>query len=438
MTQLLDATIQDIAAATANGDVPKMITDLPGPKAKAMIERDHKVTSSSYTRDMPLVAHRGRGCVVEDVDGNLFLDFAAGIAVCATGHAHPSVVKAIKDQADNLIHICGSDFYYEPMIALCEKLAEITPGNKPKRVYLTNSGAECVEAAFKLARFATNRKWVIAFHGAFHGRTMGALSLTSSKVRQKQGFQPLIPMVAHATFGDIDSIKEIFRRQAAPEEIAAIFVEPMQGEGGYHVSPPGFLEALRALCDEHGILLVCDEIQSGCGRTGKWFACDHFNVVPDIITIAKGIASGMPIGALVAPDDIMNWPPGAQGSTYGGNPVACAAALATLDQVENGMMENARKMGAFLTGELEKMVEKHKSLSGVRGLGLMIGVDALDASGQPSSEVRDKIVLDAFYRGLILLGCGETALRFAPPLCVTETEIKAALNILDQAVTAVG
>jgi 4-aminobutyrate aminotransferase len=434
MTQIVDADIRDLAQAVENGHAPHIKTDLPGPRAKALIERDHRVTSPSYTRDMPLVAKRGRGCVVEDVDGNLFLDFAAGIAVCATGHAHPAVVEAIQRQAENLIHICGSDFYYEPMIELCEKLADITPGDEPKRVYLTNSGAESVEAAFKLARYVTNRKWVIAFHGAFHGRTMGALSLTSSKVRQKQGFAPLIPMVAHADFGDIGSVEDLFKRQAAPQEVAAVFVEPMLGEGGYVVSPPGFLQSLRALCDKHGILLVCDEIQSGIGRTGKWFACEHFGVTPDITTIAKGVGSGMPIGAIVASEKIMSWPPGAQGSTYGGNPVACAAALATIELVENGMMENARRMGALLTEELSKMTQRHDRLNGVRGLGLMVGVDAVDAEGRPSQPVRNRIVQEAFRRGLILLGCGETGLRFAPPLCITEVELRAGLKILDESV----
>ena len=421
------------------GPAPHLVTELPGPNAKKAIERDHRVTSPSYTRDMPLVVKRARGCVVEDVDGNLFLDFAAGIAVCATGHSHPAVVAAMQEQAANLIHICGSDFYYESMIGLCEKLTELAPGDEPKRALLTNSGAEAVEAAIKLARHATQRKWLIAFHGAFHGRTMGALSLTSSKVRQKQGFGPLIPMVAHVPYGDASAIEtQVFHRQAAPEEVAAIFVEPFLGEGGYNVAPPEFLRDLRAICDKHGILLVCDEIQSGMGRTGKWFACDHSNIVPDILTVAKGLASGMPIGAVVAPERIMNWPPGAQGSTFGGNPVACAAALATIKLVESEYMANAETLGHKLRARLTEMVAKHASIERVRGLGLMTGVDAVDAKGCPSQEKRNAIVDDAFKRGLILLGCGDFGLRFAPPLCITADELDTGLKLFEAAVASVG
>ncbi len=426
-------------AATNNplGSAPNLRTELPGPKAKLAIERDHRVTSPSYTRDFPLVAERARGCVVEDVDGNLFLDFAAGIAVCASGHAHPKVVETIQKQAEKLIHMCGSDFYYEPMIRLCEKLAEIAPGDKPKRVFLTNSGAEAVEGAMKLARHATGRKWFIAFHGAFHGRTMGALSLTSSKARQKAGFHPLIPMVAHAPYGDISGIEELFRRQADPQEVAAIFVECMQGEGGYIVPEASFIKDLRALCDEHGILMVGDEIQSGIGRTGKWFACDHFDVVPDILCVAKGMGSGMPIGAFLAPEDIMAWPPGVHGSTFGGNPISCAAAVTTLELVENGYMENAGRLGMQLRERLTEICNRHSAIGDVRGLGLMTGLTVYGNDGKPSQERRNAIATDAFYRGLILLGCGETGMRFAPPLCITEDELKTGIDLFEQAVAAV-
>ncbi len=437
-TETQDMTAANVASPKTPASAPDIRTELPGPKAKAWIERDHRVTSTSYTRDFPLVADRGFGCAVQDVDGNTFLDFAAGIAVCATGHAHPDVVRAIQDQAAKLIHICGSDFYYEPMIRLCEKLAEITPGDEPKRVFLTNSGAEAVEGSMKLARHATGRKGLIAFHGAFHGRTMGALSLTSSKAKQKTGFAPLIPMVWHAPYGDLDAVKELFQRQADPSEVAAIFVECMQGEGGYIVPQASFLKGLRALCDEHGILLVSDEIQSGCGRTGKWFACEHFDIVPDIVCIAKGVASGMPIGAFVASQRIMQWPPGAHGSTYGGNPIGCAAALATLEAVEKGMMANAAEQGEYLTSRLRAICNDHDIVTDVRGLGLMIGLTVCDRNGTPSASLRDAIALEAFNRGLILLGCGETAMRFAPPLCITREEIDRGLDVFKQAIEAAG
>ena len=422
---------------TELGSAPKINMPLPGPNAKAAIERDHRVTSSCYTRDFPLVVKRGRGCVVEDVDGNLFLDFAAGIAVCATGHAHPSVVAAISRQANNLIHICGSDFYYESMIVLCEKLAALAPGTMPKRVFLTNSGTEAVEAAMKLARRHTGRKGLIAFHGAFHGRTMGALSLTSSKVRQKQGFGPLIPMVAHVPYGQTAGIKELFARQMSADEVAAIFVEPFAGEGGYIVPPTSFLKELRALCDEHGILLVCDEIQSGMGRTGKMFACQHSDVVPDIMCLAKGIASGMPVGAIVATEEVMDWPPGAHGSTFGGNPVSCAAAVATIELLEGGYMENAASLGGPLRDRLSSLADRHVHLRNVRGYGLMYGIDVLDRDGRPAPDLRHAVTVEAFNRGLILLGCGETSIRFCPPLCITESELGVGLDIFEQAVAAI-
>src|SRR3954447_2671081 len=357
------------------GIVPSIITPLPGPIARKLIERDERYSSPSYTRDYPLAVGRALGSVVEDVDGNRFLDLAAGIAVCATGHCHPKVVQAIEQQAKSLIHICGSDFYYPPMVDLMEKLATIVPGKGDKKVLLTNSGAEAVEAGFKLARHHTNRKYAIAFHGAFHGRTMGALALTSSKARQKEKFSPLVPMTAHVPFGDISAIEAtLFRYQMSPGEVAAIFVEAIQGEGGYIVSPPGFMEGLRKLCDKHGILMIGDEIQSGMGRTGKWWAYEHFGVEPDITLISKGIASGMPIGAVVAREGIMDWPEGAQGSTFGGNPVCCAAAVATMELVESQYMNNAAAMGKVLLSRLKEIATAHPSLDNARGIGLMCAV----------------------------------------------------------------
>ncbi len=431
MTQIIEANLQ------ALGPAPHLITDLPGPKAKQWIERDERVTSPSYTRDFPLVAHRGLGCVVEDVDGNRFLDFAAGIAVCATGHSHPAVTKALHEQIDRFIHICASDFYYASMAELCEKLVEITPLRSPGRVLLTNSGAEAVEAALKLSRYKTKRKWLLAFHGAFHGRTMGALSLTSSKIRQKKGFGPLVPMVTHAKYGDISSIEEIFQRQAAPDEVAAVFVEPMQGEGGYVIPPAGFLKDLRALCDKHGILLVFDEIQSGIGRTGKWFACQHADVMPDILCAAKGLASGMPIGAVIAAADIMDWPPGAQGSTFGGNPVSCVAAIETIRLIETQYMKNAGRIGELLQARLRAIAGRHPRIGHIRGLGLMTGATVYDDACKPSGALRNKVAQEAFRRGLILLGCGDDSLRFAPPLCINEQELNTGLEIVEQAVAAV-
>lgn len=418
------------------GPAPAIQTALPGPLAKDIIQRDETLCSPANTRDYPLVVRRALGSVVEDVDGNRFLDFAAGIAVCATGHCHPKVVAAIEEQARNLIHICGSDFYYPVMVELLEKLAAMTPGAPKKRVLLTNSGAEAVEAAFKISRHHTNRKWVIAFYGAFHGRTMGALSLTSSKARQRERFGPLIPMVAHVPYGSVEAIeRHLFRTQMAPSEVAAVFVESIQGEGGYVIPDPGFLPALRALCDKHGILLVCDEIQSGTGRTGKWFAFEHFGIVPDIVLMAKGLASGMPLGAVITSTEIMNWPQGAQGSTFGGNPVCCAAALATLKLVESQFMANAEKLGQRLRARLHAIAESRRVLSNVRGLGLMCGADVVNRkSGQADAKLRERILKGAFERGLILLGCGETSIRFCPPLCINEAQLDVGLTLLDETI----
>jgi len=416
------------------GPAPEITTSLPGPIAAALIARDEKLSSTSLTRDYPLVAKRALGSVIEDADGNRFLDFAAGIAVCSTGHCHPKVVEAIQKQAASLMHICGSDFYYESMIELTEKLCEITPGSHEKRVLLTNSGAEAVEAAFKLSRHYTKRKHVIAFEGAFHGRTMGALSLTCSKARQKEFFGPLIPMVNHVPYGDLDAIENVlFKYKMNPEEVAAIFVEALQGEGGYVIPPPNFLADLRKMCDKHGIVMVCDEIQSGAGRTGKWSAIDHYNVVPDITLMAKGLASGMPLGAVIAKKEIMSWPPGAQGSTYGGNPICCAAAFTTLKLIGDGLMQNAAMLGEKLMGTLRKIADDRKIIGNVRGMGLMVGVDGINKrTGKGDVDLKNRILKSAFDRGLILLPCGELSIRFCPPLCINETQLDVGLKLFDE------
>jgi len=428
--------------ATVNsplGVAPSITTPLPGPKAKVLIDRDEKYSSPSYTRDYPLVVDRALGSVVQDVDGNRFLDLAAGIAVCATGHCHPEVVKTIEEQTRKLIHICGSDFYYPPMVDLMEKLSAITPGGD-KKVLLTNSGAEAVEAAFKLARHHTNRKYAISFHGAFHGRTMGALALTSSKARQKERFSPLVPMTAQVPYGDVAAIEAtLFRYQMSPSEVAAVFVEALQGEGGYIVPPANFLPDLRKLCDKHGILLVADEIQSGVGRTGRWFAFEHFGITADIVLMSKGIASGMPLGAVIAGEGIMDWPEGAQGSTFGGNPVCCAAALKTLELVEQKYMANAAKVGGVLLTRLKEIASRQKTLANPRGLGLMCGVDVLDPNSKtPDPKRRNRIVNAAFENGVIMLGCGEHTLRFCPALSITQDELDAALTLFEQTVASVG
>ncbi len=418
------------------GPAPWIHKTLPGPNAAALIERDHRHCSPSNTRDYPLVVKRAVGSVIEDVDGNRFLDFAAGIAVCATGHCHPKVTEAIETQAKMLIHTCGCDFYYPPMVELMERLAGLVPGKRAQRVYLTNSGAEAVETGIKLSRYHTNRKWIIAFHGAFHGRTMGALSLTCSKAKQQERFGPLVPMVAHVPYGDVDAIEsQLFKYKMAPKEVAAVFVEALQGEGGYVVPEPSFLPKLRALCDKHGILLVCDEIQSGTGRTGKWFAFEHFNIVPDIILMAKGLASGMPLGAVIARADVMDWEPGSQGSTFGGNPVCCAAALATLDLVESSCMANAAKRGEQLLATLTEITQKRKVVVGARGLGLMCAADIVNKkTSNPDPKLRHRILQAAFDRGLLLLPCGEHSIRFCPPLCMNKAQVDVGLQIFDEVV----
>ena len=425
------------------GPAPDVEEALPGPQAELLIRRDDAVMSPSCTREYPLVVRRASGSVVEDIDGNRFLDFAAGIAVCATGHCHPQVVEAIQKQAADLIHICGCDFYYPVMVDLAEKLGRIAPwsGTDKTRVYFTNSGSETVEAAIKLARHQTGRKRIIAFHGAFHGRTMGALSLTASKFKQKLGFGPLVPMVSHAGYGSTEGITEkLFKMHFPPEEVAAIFVEPIQGEGGYNIPPKEFLQELRELCDRHGILLVFDEIQSGIGRTGKWWACEHDGVVPDVLCSAKGLASGMPLGALITKASVMVWPPGSQGSTFGGNPICCAAAVATLDLVEQGYMHNAEQLGELLLERLKEMETRHRCLSGARGRGLMTAVDVVKGKQKEMQhpELRGRIIQEAFGRGLLLLPCGETSIRVTPPLCINETQLDVGLKVLDEVLATLG
>ncbi len=412
---------------------PNIITPLPGPEASAWIARDKAVMSPSYTRDYPLVARRGWGCTLEDVDGNLFLDMTAGIAVCATGHAHPEVVSAIADQASKLIHMSGTDFYYAPEIELAERLAKITPGAAPKRVFFCNSGAEAIEAALKLARFHTKRERVISFYGAFHGRTYGAMSIGGSKSIHQRGFGPMLSGVHRLNYDcERAEIDALFSTVCPPDDTAAIFVEPLQGEGGYRVPRPDFLPMLREVCTQHGILLVADEVQSGMGRTGKWFCCEHFGVVPDVICMAKGIASGMPLGAVITPSDTMDWPPGSHASTFGGNPVSCRAALATLDLIERQYMAATRERGGQLLDGLKHLQNSLPHLSGARGLGLMLAIDIVDAAGQPDPQRRHTIIHSAFRKGLLLLGCGKSAIRFCPPLCITEEEVDTALEIFSQ------
>jgi len=406
-------------------DYPRIVTSPPGPKAKAIVERDRSVTANCYLKEYPLVVARGQGAMIEDVDGNRYLDFMAGIAVASTGHSHPKVVAAIQDAATKFLHICGGDFYYEAFAALPEKLARIAPGKEPKKVFLTNSGTEAVEGALKLARHSTRRSAFIAFEGSFHGRTYGSLSLTNSKVTQRAGFGPFLPEVYHAPYGDADYIEQrLFPRRLDPRDVAAIVVEPIQGEGGYIVPPKGFLSKLRAICDENGIVLIVDEVQSGIGRTGKMFACQHESVVPDIVVVAKGLASGMPLGAFIARADLMKWKPGAHGSTFGGNPVCCAAALATLDLVEKEYMKNARAMGEILIAKTRELQSKTKTISDVRGRGLMVAIELTDPA------LVKRVVVGAFKKGVLLLGAGKTAIRFAPPLVIDEEDIDIALSTI--------
>jgi 4-aminobutyrate aminotransferase len=424
--------------------VPWIRTELPGPRASQLIATDEQYTSPSYTRVYPLAVERGYGAVIEDVDGNRFLDFTAGIAVCSTGHCHPRVVAAIQQQSAKLLHMSGTDFYYAPQGELAKKLAEIAPGTGAKRVFFTNSGAESVEAAFKLARYHTGRQHMIAFFGAFHGRTLGALSLTGSKVVQRRGFAPLIPMVSHVDYPNdyrglksldcLNQLEDLFNRTVAPQEVAGIIVEPIQGEGGYIVPPLEFHRELRKLCDKHGILMIVDEVQSGMGRTGKMFAMEHWDVVPDIVCLAKGIASGMPLGAIIARADIMDWGPGSHASTFGGNPVSCVAALETIKLLQEELIENANVVGNYLKQRLNELKASHKLIGDVRGLGLMIGAELVRdrSTKEPANTERDEIVQSCFRHGLLMLGCGVSTLRFCPPLVVTKEHCDKAVEILDE------
>ena len=408
---------------------PRILGPLPGPKAASWLARDGQVMSPSYTRSYPLVVRRARGVMVEDVDGNRFLDFTAGIAVTNAGHCHPRVVAAIRAQANRLLHMSGTDFYYTPQVRLAERLAGLAPGPGLKRVFFTNSGAEAIEAALKLARHHTERPRAMAFLNAFHGRTYGALSLSASKPTQRRGFAPLVPEVLHARYGDLESVRMLLRTTCPPDELAAIFVEPIQGEGGYIVPPPDFLPGLRALCDEHGILLVFDEIQSGIGRTGTFFAAEHWGVAGDIVCLAKGIANGLPLGAIVAKADVMDWPSGSHASTFGGNPVACAAALATLDLIEPRYRLNAARRGEQLRAGLRALADVHPIVRDVRGLGLMVGME-VGRAGAADPALRDQIIELAFRRGLLLLPCGPSTVRFCPPLCLTARQVQIGLEIV--------
>jgi len=432
--------------------LPIIKSALPGPKAASLINIDRDHVSPSYTRGYPLVAEKALGLWIDDPDGNTFLDFTSGIAVCATGHCHPKVVSAIKKQADKLIHMSGTDFYYTSQIALADKLSHLVPGDGKNKVYFGNSGAESVEAAFKLARWFTKRELNIAFFGAFHGRTMGALSLTASKVIQKRHYNPFIPGITHIPYAycyrcpynmsypscAIECVRwvedNLFRTTMPPEEVAAIFVEPIQGEGGYIVPPLEFHVELHKVAKKYGILYVADEVQSGMGRTGKMFAMEHFGVEPDIMALAKGIASGMPLGAMVAKSDIMVWEAGSHASTFGGNPISCSASLATIELLEDKLMKNAEIQGEYMMAQLREMQKSIECMGDVRGKGLMIGVELVKdrETKERATTWRNDVVLKAFSKGLLLLGCGENTIRFSPALTVSQEEIDVCLSIFKE------
>ena len=436
---------------------PRIRTPLPGPKARALIERDAKVVSTSYTRDYPLVMARGEGVWVEDVDGNVFLDCTAGIAVTATGHSHPEVVRAIVEQAGRFLHMSGTDFYYEPQVRLAEELSAIAPMPGPHRSFFGNSGTEANEAALKLAKYATKRQNVIAFLGAFHGRTMGSLSVTASKLAQRRGLGPFVPGAVHAPYpncyrcpvgADRSSCaaeclrfleEQVLIHLVSPDEVAAVIVEPIQGEGGYIVPPDVFHQRLRELTRQHGMVLVVDEVQSGMGRTGRMFAIEHTGVQPDVVTMAKGIASGLPLGVATARAELMSWPPGTHASTFGGNPVACAASLATIRLLRDGLVRNAEIVGAHLMQGVKGLMEKHALVGDVRGRGLMIGLELVRdrATKERAAAERDRVVRECFARGLLVLGAGPNAIRLSPPLVLTTEEADVAVRILDEAIGAV-
>jgi len=438
-------------------EAPLIRTALPGPKAKAIIERDGKVVSSSYTRSYPFVMARGTGAVVEDVDGNVFLDCAAGIAVNSTGYSHPLVVAAIVDQAQKFLHMSGTDFYYEPQVALGEAFNEIAPFSGQKRSFFSNSGTEAIEAAIKLARYSTKRYGMIAFLGSFHGRTLGALALTSSRAIQRQGFGPMQAGTFHTPYATcyrcpvglkpeschaecLDFLEQqILVHLISPDEVAGVVVESIQGEGGYVVPAPQFHERLRALTKKHGILLIADEVQSGMGRTGKMFGIEHFGIEPDMVTVAKGVASGLPLGVTTARAEVMDWPPGSHASTFGGNPVSCAAALATIGLLKDSLMKNAAEVGAFMMDRLKEVQQKHAIVGDVRGRGLMIGIELVKdrVTKERAIVERDKVVEACFARGLLVLGAGKNAIRLSPPLVLTKTQATTAVEIIDQALSTV-
>jgi len=434
--------------------LPRISTALPGPKSQLVIDYDKKYMSPSYLRDYPFVAERGYGAIVEDPDGNAFLDFAAGIAVCSTGHCHPKVVEAIQKQAAELIHIAGNDFYHRHMPQLAERLVKTMPKPQDYRVFFGNSGTEAVEGAIKLARYATRRDKLIAFYGCFHGRTLGSLSLTASKNTQRKGFGTLLGGVEHIPYpyayrcalghtketcgGEIIELLEqqIFKRLFAPEEVAAIIVEPIQGEGGFIPAPSFFLQELQRICNRHGIVLIVDEVQAGMGRTGKWWAYEHAGITPDIVLTAKGIASGMPISAFIAKESIMQWKPGAHGTTYGGNPVCIASALATMELIEGALMANARKVGDYVFGKINDWPQRFKIVGDVRGKGLMIGVEFVrdQKTKEKASDLRDRVIDNAFHRGLLTLGSGENSIRLSPPLIIDEEQADCAIRIMEESI----
>jgi 4-aminobutyrate aminotransferase len=433
---------------------PRVKTRLPGPRSRRLIDRDERFVSQSYTRAYPVVLSHAKGAYLYDVDGNCFIDFHTGIGVCSTGNCHPQVVEAIKKQAEKAIHIPSADFYHEPVGKLAQKLSEIVPGNYPKRTFFSNSGAEAIETGFKLARYNQKKPRTIAFINGFHGRTMGALSLTCSKMTQRKYFAPLVPEVTHVPYGycyrcpfnltypgcDVACVKfieeEILDKVAPADEVAAIVVEPIQGEGGYIVPPPAYLPRLKALAEKYGILLIMDEIQSGMGKTGKMFAMEHWNVTADIVVIAKALASGMPLGACVASRKLMSWEPGSHSTTFGGNPIACAAGLVTIDLLENGLMRNATRMGNYLMKHLKQMMKRYAIMGDIRGKGLMIGIEFVKnrKTKEPAPEMTEQIAQECFRKGLMLLTCGKSVIRFIPPLIISQETADQALDIFEKAV----
>jgi 4-aminobutyrate aminotransferase len=421
-----DVEIEGLARA----DAPALVTDVPGPEAVARIERDRKVTSPSLPRAYPFVPRRGAGSVVEDVDGNRFLDLNAGIAVVSTGHCHPAVVEAVQRQAAELLHYSASDFYLPIYADVCARLDDLAPFSRPARSFLTNSGTEAVEAAIKLARYATGRQYLLGFFQSFHGRSMGSVTLTASKALYRTNFGPMLPSVYHSVYGDFDYLEDVvLKRLVSPTEVAAIVVETYLGEGGYLLPPEGWFRYLRELCDRHGILLVCDEVQSGMGRTGKMWAVEHEGVEPDIVLAGKGIASGLPLGAMIAREDLMVWELGSHGSTYGGSPVSCAAALATMDVIDgDGLLDNATKVGEIVLEGLRDIQSRHSGLVDVRGVGLWIGLGFADHDAAAAVE------LAAFRRGLLLLSCGDDAIRISPPLVFREDQARTSLEVLEEAI----